>query len=423
MGAFASPPECGTMGARAPAGPRGPGAAGAGERAPAPGKGISVALTVALDYRPALFRGFGIGRYVDNLVRAMLQEDPELRLKLFGPFLRGRRDRLREHCWPDPGRATFHGPPLPARIVGALGRWTPLSARTFCGPFDLFHDTDYAVTPVSGRPRVATIYDAAFLQDGYVSSEQGARMRGIVERLLRGEPRVLTLTAFAREEIVRHFDVDPERITVAPLGVDALFRGEVEDAEIARVRSRHGVQEPYVMAIGTLEPRKNLVRLIRAFAAIVADAPEHRLVLVGRRGHASERIFAEIEALELGDSVTWLGHLPDAEMLPLLKGAAALAFVSLYEGFGLPAIEGMAAGVPVLSSDAGALREVCGEGALLVDPRQEDEIYRGLRTLLFDRGEAAEVAERGQERSASFTWESCARTTLQVYREAVEEAR
>jgi len=384
---------------------------------------MTSSLTVAIDYLPALHHGFGIGRYVANLVPALLEADPGLRLKLYGVFLRNRRERIAAHDFPDPSRATFHSLPLPARFVPALARFLPLSARTFMGPFDLFHDTDYFVAPVRARPRVATLYDTAYLKDlGFVDEGQSEKMYATVQRLIAGATRIITISEFARSELVREFRLDPERISVTYLGVDPLFRREPAEEEIEETLLSFGLERPYGVFIGTLEPRKNLLRIIRAFARLLEIAPEYQLVLIGRRGHNHRLILDLIEDLEIQDAVHWLGRLPDRQTFLLLKGAQMLVYPSLYEGFGLPALEGMAAGIPVLSSASHALREVCGNGALLVNPRDEGEIFEGMRLLALDRGEALEIADRGRARAAGFTWERCARQTLDAYRATLEES-
>lgn len=381
-----------------------------------------MSLTVALDYRPALFAGFGIGRYVRNLVPALLECDPELQLRLYGVFLRN-RDRIRAHEFPESPRATFHGAPLPARAVPFLGSFLPICARTFTGDFDLFHDTDYAVTPVRRRPRIATLYDTAYLRErGYVSEAQAVHMHQVVRRILKGVSRIITISEFSRQDLAEVFDLDPERIAVTCLGVDPVFLEEPDQAEIDATVEAYGLTPPYCLYLGTLEPRKNLVRLARAFARLLEIEPEYQLVLVGRKGWAHERVLNEVESLGIAPSVRWMGSLPDQKAALLLKGAALMAYPSLYEGFGLPALEGMAAGVPVLSSDSHALREVCGDGALLVDPHDESAIFEGLRLLALDRGEANEIAARGRKRAEQFTWDRCARDTLAAYRGALEDA-
>lgn len=380
-------------------------------------------MRVALDYRPALFEGFGIGRYVRNLVPALLAADPDLELRLHGCFLRDHARRVREHDFPDDRRAKWVGRRFPARAIPWLARFLPIDARTIGGDFDLFHDTDYAVTPVRGRPRVATLYDTAYLADrGWVSSAQSEHMQRIVEDILEGVSRIITISEFAKTELVEAFALDPERITVTHLGVDPVFHEEADPEAIHLAQQAAGIEGPYVMYMGTLEPRKNVMRLVRAFARLVKEAPEYELVLVGRAGWASERVMRTIAEERIEDRVRILGVVPDEDARLLLKGADVFAYPSLYEGFGLPAIEGMAAGVPVLSSSSHALREICGDGALLVDPRDELQIFEGLRTLAIDRGEAYEIAARGSERARQFTWASCAERTLEAYRLALAES-
>jgi glycosyltransferase involved in cell wall biosynthesis len=376
-------------------------------------------LTIALDYRPALFQAFGIGRYVRNLVPALLEADPSLRLALYTIFWRRRRQTLASHRWPDPERARAVTLPVPARAVTAAGCLFPNCARWLLPDFELFHDTDYVVTPVRGRPRVVTLYDTAYLSEhGFVSAAQSRRMERAVARLLRGADRVITISEFARGEILRTWRFPEDRVTVAPLGVDPIFLADAP-GESEAVLETLGITRPFVLYIGTLEPRKNLVRLVRAFICLHRIAPEHELILVGRPGHCHERVLEEIRRQDARGSIRWLGTLGDREARGLLRACAAFAYPSLYEGFGLPALEGMAAGAPVLASDSSALREVCGDGALLVDPTEEGAIFEGLRTLCLDRSEAIEIAERGRARAREFTWEACARGTLAAYRAAL----
>ncbi len=377
-------------------------------------------LTVAIDYRPALHQAFGIGRYVRNLVPALLAADPDLQLRLYGVFLRDRKRRIREHAFPSSPRATFHSAPLPARLVPLLGRFTPLHAGWFTGAVDLFHDTDYISTPTGRIPRVATLYDTAWMAHrGFVSRPQSRLMELAVRRILKGVRHVITISESARAELVEHLGVDPQRITVTPLGVDPVFFTPEKRQATEAITRRLQVSAPYGMSVGVLEPRKNILRLLRAFRSLVDEAPEQRLLLVGRRGYGSERIFEEISRLGLADTVLCPGVLPDAELVALMHGAEWFAWPSLHEGFGLPALEAMAAGVPVLSSNTTSLAEVCGDAALLVNPEDEVELGAGLRRIACDRCEALEFAARGRLRAQQYNWDATARLTLAAWRKAL----
>jgi glycosyltransferase involved in cell wall biosynthesis len=378
------------------------------------------ALTVALDYRPALHHAFGIGRYVRNLVPALLDVEPQLQLRLYGVFLRQRKERIRQHVFPASSRATFHSAPIPARLVPLLGRWTPLHSGWFTGPADLFHDTDYISTPTGKTPRVATLYDTAWMAHrGFVSRQQARVMESAVRSILRGVRHVITISESAKSELVEHLGLDPAGVTVTPLGVEPAFFATPDFAATEAVLARLNLERPFGVNVGVIEPRKNIHRLLRAFRRLVDEAPEQRLVLVGRPGHGHERIMEELARLELVDSVLTPGILSDADLVALLHGADWFAYPSLHEGFGLPTLEAMAAGVPTLSSNTTSLAEVCGDGALLVNPEDEVELSAGLRRIACDRCEALEFAARGRARARLFTWEETAKATLSAWRKAL----
>lgn len=379
-------------------------------------------MRVGVDYRPALFQAFGIGRYVKNLVAALLEADPALELELLAIFRRGLRDKIAAHAPPDPRRARLIGVPMPARLFAALGRFG-LTANRLLRPCDVWHDVDYAPTPVRRIPRVVTLYDVAYFPEfGFVAPRQSRIMLRRVRALLVGDPEIVVISEAARADVVRAFDLDPARVHVTPLGFDPLFAAPGGEDAAREALARGGVRGPYVVALGTLEPRKNLVRLVRAFAAVRRERPDVGLVLLGRRGWRAEETFEEISRLGLDAAVRWLGSPSDLATAAITRGAAALAFPTLHEGFGLPAIEGLAAGTPVVASDIPVLREVCGDAAVYADPRDEAALARALLAALDPAGRDARVA-RGRERAARFTWRACAEGTLKAYASAVARAR
>jgi glycosyltransferase involved in cell wall biosynthesis len=375
--------------------------------------------TVALEYRPALFQAFGIGRYVRNLAPAMLEADPALELVLFSVFLRGHAARARDHDWPR-ARARRVGVRFPGRAVPLLGRLGYTFDRRL-EPFDLFHHTDYALTPLRTRRRVVTLYDTAWLPHrGYVEPSQARKMERAVRGLLRGDPEVITLSETARAELVDHFRIDPDRAHVTPLAADPVFATPLGGDAIEEAQRRLDIRRPYVICLGTLEPRKNVVQLVRAVQEARRKIADLELVLLGRKGFRHEGVFEEGES-RLGAGLRWLGSVPDRDAAALVQGAAALVFPSLYEGFGLPAIEGMAAGVPVIASDIPVMREICGTAAMLVDTTRTDVLTEAIRWAV--EGRATQLAQRGRLRAAEFTWHACATATLGAYRRLLERTR
>ncbi|NWF79961.1 MAG: glycosyltransferase family 4 protein [Chloroflexi bacterium] len=234
---------------------------------------------------------------------------------------------------------------------------------------------------------------------------------------LRAARRVIAISQATRDDLVRQYGADPARVAVVHHGVSAGFQPVADPALRAAARARHGLDAPYFLYVGTIQPRKNLVRLIEAFAR--AAVPGMLLALAGRRGWLSAPIERRAAELGLGERVRFLGYLPDTDLPALLGDATAFVFPSLYEGFGMPVLEAMACGAPVLTSSTSALPEVAGNAALLVDPHDTAAMADALGRLAADEALRAELRARGYARAALFTWERCARATLAVLEQAL----
>lgn len=244
-------------------------------------------------------------------------------------------------------------------------------------------------------------------------------VRPLIPLVARRAARVITVSGQARDDIVRMLRIPPERVAVIPEAAAPIFRPAPE-RERARVRAAYGLRGPYVLYIGTLEPRKNLVRLIRAWHSLRRrNGAPHQLVIAGAPGWQYRPIYEEARALGCADEVRFTGYLPRADLPALYSAADAFAFPSLAEGFGLPVVEAMACGTPTLISDTPALREVAGDAAVRVDPRSVESIAQGLERLLTDEPLRAELRAAGLARAASFSWRRAARETLAVYEAAL----
>lgn len=238
---------------------------------------------------------------------------------------------------------------------------------------------------------------------------------------LHAARRVIAISSATRNDLVQHYGADPARIDVVHHGLGGEFR-PAEPEAIAAVRAHYQLPANYLLYIGTIQPRKNLARLIAAFAQALAAPgapPDLQLVIAGRRGWLTEQIERQAVALGIGRRVRFLGYLPDADLPALISGALAFTFPSLYEGFGMPVLEAMACGTPVLCSNTSALPEVAGDAALLVDPHTDEAIAAGIIRLISEPHLRAELRTRGLAHAAGFTWERCARATLDVLRAAV----
>jgi glycosyltransferase involved in cell wall biosynthesis len=232
---------------------------------------------------------------------------------------------------------------------------------------------------------------------------------------------ILTPSESTRRDVVRLLRVDPGRVRVIPYAAAPSFRPVPLDPD--RLQAAHGIRPPYFLYVGTLEPRKNLGRALRAFASVAGKLDGCRFVIVGQRGWRYDEVLREAARPELQGRVELLGYVPEERLPDLYAHALALVYPSLYEGFGLPVVESMACGTPVLTSRSSALAEI-GEGAaLLADPADEKALADGLLALATDEALRLRLRARGLERARDFSWERTGRETAAAYQEVYEEVR
>lgn len=282
--------------------------------------------------------------------------------------------------------------------------------ETATGPVDVVHATAIAY-PRADAPVVVTIHDLSFLDDEQHATKHGHRFMRRGTDLARAHAAIVMCSSRVTFDDCIAAGFDADRLRVVPLGVRATPRGP---DDVARVRAEFGLDRPYAMFTGTIEPRKNLPRLLRAFAT--ADHHDVDVVLVGPEGW-NESIAAEREAL--GDRVHALGFVDREQRDALLAGAELFCYPSLKEGFGLPVLEAMAQGTPVITSATTSTAEVAGDAARLVDPRDEKEIADAIDEVLDDHVLAARLREAGRARAGQYTWERTAAEVVAVYAEAM----
>ena len=281
----------------------------------------------------------------------------------------------------------------------------------------LLHTPNYVLMPFDG-PMLTTVHDLSWLS--FPDAHPVERVRFLENHLpdsLARADLVLTDSDFIAAEIAARFSLPRAKIRAIPLGVDAMYRPR-ERGDIAAVLARHGLEDSaYLLVVATLEPRKNLARLVRAYAALpTATKARHPLVIVGARGWLNHELEKTLAPLEASGAVRRLGYVGEDELPQIYAGAHAFAFPSLYEGFGLPVLEAMASGVPVLTSNISSLPEVAGDAALTVDPTDEDALREGLARVLDDSAWRSEASARGIARSRDFPWSRCVDATIDAYR-------
>ncbi len=270
---------------------------------------------------------------------------------------------------------------------------------------------------------VVTIHDlVAFLFPETIPKKYAMYMRWLLRQVVRHSDRIISVSENTKRDLMRVLKVPSEKISVVYEAAQPSFR-PIRDAEaLERVRRRYGIEGPFIYHVGNIEPRKNLVRLIKAYILMRRDTGiDVKLVITGQKGWLTGRLYKSLGGLELHDDLIFTGYVPHQDLPLLMNAARVFVFPSLYEGFGLPVLEAMSCGTPVVTSDISSLPEIVGRAAVLVNPYDEESIAAGLGRILADDELRRRLATEGLEQAARFSWDQAARETLAVYRRVLEE--
>jgi len=380
-------------------------------------------MRIGIDYTSAVRQAAGIGRLTRGVVHALarLDHDNEYVLLLVG-------------CQPEeaggnwPPNFTVRTIPIAERLMTILWhrlRVPFLWVEWWTGPLDVFHAPDFVLPPVRRARTLVTVHDLSFMRRPECTpSALRSYLNKVVPRSVRRADRVLADSQSTRRDLMELLGAPGDKIQVIYGGVEERFQPVRDQETLAQVRARYRLPEHFILGLGTLEPRKNFERLIIAYARLMGRWPgaersvdlPHKLVIAGRRGWLYEEIFTQVRQLGLHNDIIFAGFIADEDLPALYTLADCFAYPSLYEGFGLPPLEAMACGTPVVVSNVASLPEVVGDAGLLVDPEDVEDIARALGRVLTDEGLRRRMIERGLARAREFTWERAARLLLAEYK-------
>jgi glycosyltransferase involved in cell wall biosynthesis len=377
-------------------------------------------MHIAIDYTPAVHQRAGIGRYTRGLVQALTRLDSENQYTL---MVLGRTG------------AHFIPPTLPTnfklRFAPISDRWAtvlwyrlnlPLPVELFSGQADLFHGPSFTLPP-SLTPSLLTVHDLSFLR--YPQGAHPALLAWLtkaVPRSLRRARHVLADSESTRADLIELMQVPTDRITVIGAGVEERFQPVTEPETLGQIQARYKLPDRFILSVSTLEPRKNFTGLIAAFSQMAAASEmpsiaDLHLVIAGGKGWLYDDIFAAAKTSPFRERIHFAGYVADEDLPALYSLATLFAFPSHYEGFGIPVLEAMACGTPVVCANNSSLPEIAGDAALMVEATDMEALADAMRRLVVDSLLREKLIRRGYEQARKFRWEEAARRLLGVYSE------
>ena len=374
-------------------------------------------MRIGIDASPILKEKAGVGCYVFNLIKHLSLIDQENRYVLFYCHHTDIRNKILKLSNPNFENKSIL---FPIKIMKALWATVRLpKVNWFTHDVDLYHSTAFYLNPVSSGKSILTIFDLNFLALRRFTLWSGRwHYAPKIKEYAKRCDSIVTVSESSKKEIIESLNVAPEKITVIYGGCSEIFQPGSDDGLKEWIKRKYQIKGDFILYVGTLEPRKNLKGLIQAYNRSRAKE-EFLLVLAGGRGWRYEHIFQLVKRLNLEDQVIFTGYVPEFDLPGLYGSASLFVYPSFYEGFGLPPLEAMACGVPVIVSNTTSLPEVVGDAGIYVDPNDTEQISVSIDLVLSDPKLHRALSEKGIERAKLFSWEKTANETLTLYKKLV----
>lgn len=374
-------------------------------------------LKIGFDVSMLVYVGSGVATYTYNLVKNLLLIDKKNEYHLFYSSFR----RPKNFYYLDELKklgAHIHSYPFPPRLLKLWwGKWHIIPIEWFTGKVDFFHTSDFLRPPLLKRTRgITTVHDLAFRRhpEWHTREIVEAHLRKMEKTVKYGD-LIICPSEFTKKELLHFYpQILEEKITVIPEGVDEKFRIINDKRKIDKVLKKYKIKKPYILYVGAIEPRKNLIRLIKAYFLLINTKSlfvNVKLVIAGRMGWKNKKIFFTVKNLELEGKVIFTGFVEDEDLPYLYNGAKVFVYPSLYEGFGLPVLEAQACGCPVVASDIESLREIGGSCVIYVNPNKVEDIKDGIAGTLNNR---QRLLKKGRNRK-KFSWRRAADKFLTIF--------
>lgn len=377
-------------------------------------------MRIGFDLRPFLKEETGVGVYYKNLLFSLSQIDRSNEYFLFSSSL---KDKFESSKIPPFEKRNFRDFSFPVKTVNYFWnrlRWPSLDFF-FHTNLDLTHSPTPLILPTKGK-KIVTVYDLCFLDFPHLTDRDSKKnfLHRTEDSLLQADG-IVTISRFTKQQLLEKFAVEESKVKVIYLGINSSYGEDVSADGLAKTESHYSLPSSFLLFVGASERRKNLLNLIKAHKTIHNHHKEIFLVIAGREGEEHRRLKAEIRRQSLEPWIKMLGYVPDSDLKNLYRLASLLVFPSFCEGFGLPVLEAMASGLPVVSSQISAVEEVAQDAALYFDPQDPEEMAKKILLALEDENLSQKNVERGKKRALDFNWEKTATETLEFYKEVAND--
>ena len=373
-------------------------------------------MKIGIDASAVVGEKSGVGWYTTSLIEALATVDHHNQYVLYPFFYHVFDPRFKKLVAPTRS-FSVRFTALPEALIRFLWFRSRIPRHRLLGKVDVLHSTTFCCPPVHMGKLVVTIYDVSVLHYPELHTEMNRVhcLKGTWETAVHAD-RIIAISQHTKKDLVEYFNVQEDRIAVIPLAARDEFHPRPRTEAQAFVARRWGLNQPYLLSVGTIEPRKNLRRLINVYCGLPEEIRnDYQLIIAGGEGWLSTDIYQSIVEMGAESSIRFLGYVPASDLPWLYGGATCFVYPSLYEGFGLPALEAMACGIPLITSNTSSLPEVAGEAALFIDPLSEEELRSAIIKVVSDPTLRQKMSEQGLDQAKQFSWEQVARDTLQVY--------